>query len=93
MVKAINKETAEMIRLVLSGDYKLNDDGYGNHLLVPSRKLIRAQKREERQILDTQIKAVIVSYIKKVDQYAKEGKVLNSYNQPVETEERGKTNP
>ena len=85
MVKAINKETAEMIRLVLSGDYKLNDDGYGNHLLVPSRKLIRAMKREERQILDTQIKAVIVSYIKKVDQYAKEGKVLNSYNQPVET--------
>ena len=80
MVKAINKETAELIALVTSGMYRL--DGLS---LVPTRKMIREQKRKIREVLDTQIKEVIVSTIKKIDQYAKEGKVLNSYNQPVKT--------
>ena len=80
MVKAINKETAELIALVTSGMYRL--DGLS---LVPTRKMMRELKRDLRAVLDKSIKEVIVSEIKKIDQYAKEGKVLNSYNQPVKT--------
>ena len=56
--KSINQETADLITLVLSGDYKL--DGLE---LKPTRKLIRKQKKAALAVLDAAIKDVVVDVI------------------------------
>ena len=56
--KSISKKTADLITLVLSGDYKL--DGLE---LKPTRKLIRRQRKADQAVLDKAIKDVVVDVI------------------------------
>ena len=56
--KSINQETADLITLVLSGDYKL--DGLE---LKPTRKLIRRVKRDMQALVDAAIKEAVVDVI------------------------------
>lgn len=56
--KSINQETADLINLVLSGDYRL--DGLE---LKPTRKLIRRVKRDMQALVDAAIKEAVVDVI------------------------------
>ena len=56
--KSINQETADLITLVLSGDYKL--DGLE---LKPTRKLIRRVKKDMQALGDAAIKEAVVDVI------------------------------
>ena len=56
--KSINQETADLITLVLSGDYRL--DGLE---LKPTRKLIRRVKRDMQALVDAAIKEAVVDVI------------------------------
>ena len=56
--KSINQETADLINLVLSGDYRL--DGLE---LKPTRKLIRRVKKDMQALVDAAIKEAVVDVI------------------------------
>lgn len=56
--KSINQETADLITLVLSGDYRL--DGLE---LKPTRKLIRRVKKDMQALVDAAIKEAVVDVI------------------------------